>query len=238
MKIILKNSKRFINNTVYMIFETEKVIDIKLGQFVNISIPGDEFRLRRPFSIVSVEKNRFSVLIKMIGNGTQKITNMKIGDSIDALIPLGQPFDKLIDYKKTLFIAGGIGIAGILRFIRDKKVNVLFGDIDGEYKDIIDYLKIEPIYINESGKMGKKGFVTDYINDFNYDTIIACGPKGMLKSIKEKTDEHIEFYAICEEIMACGIGLCSGCAIKYDDGSFGKVCMDGPVLNGRRIIYD
>ncbi|MCK4524469.1 hypothetical protein KAU15_06045, partial [candidate division WOR-3 bacterium] len=97
MKIVLKNSKRFTNNTVYMMFETEKMINVKLGQFVNISIPGDEFTLRRPFSIVSAEKNKFSVLIKVVGSGTQKITNMKIGESIDALIPLGQPFDKLID---------------------------------------------------------------------------------------------------------------------------------------------
>ncbi len=238
MKIVLKNSKRFTNNTVYMMFETEKMINVKLGQFVNISIPGDEFTLRRPFSIVSAEKNKFSVLIKVVGSGTQKITNMKIGESIDALLPLGQPFDKSIDYKKTLFVAGGIGIAGILRFIENRNADLLFGDIDGEYKDIIDYLKIKPIYINESGKIGKKGFVTDYINDFEFNTIIACGPKGMLRSIKEKTDKHIKFYAICEEIIACGLGLCSGCAIKYDDGSFGKVCVDGPVLNGRRIDYD
>lgn len=235
MQAFLKN-KRHFNNAVLMTFETENAFNAVPGQFVNILVPVNEFKLRRPFSIFSQRDNMFQVLIKIVGNGTRLISDMEIGSKTDVLIPLGS--DRQIETNKTtLIIAGGIGIAGIRTFTAPDSIMIL-GDSNGEYSDIIEQFFPNAMYVTETGIIGKKGLVTDYMDDFSFSSIIACGPEPMLKSVKERNIGNKPYYAVCERMMACGMGLCSGCTVKYTDGSFRKVCKDGPVLDGMRIDYD
>ena len=208
------------------------------GQFLSILHSSKEKILRRPFSIFSCSEDKVSVLVKRIGGGTSAITQMQAGESADILCPLGKPFEEKIDFTRTLFIAGGIGIAGINSFIREtKQIKMIFGDREGEFGKVIDFLGIECIYASESGLNKKKGRVTDFIGEFDFDTVVACGPKQMLRGVKERINGK-RYFAVCEEIMACGVGLCNGCMVKYDDNTFRKVCTDGPVLDGNRIVYD
>jgi dihydroorotate dehydrogenase electron transfer subunit len=72
---------------------------------------------------------------------------------------------------------------------------------------------------------------------FEFNTIVACGPKQMLNALKKQV-QNKRYLAVCEEIMACGVGLCNGCVVKYDDNTFRRVCTDGPVLDGNRIVYE
>lgn len=231
----LKN-KVYFKSAVLMAFETDKAFLAAAGQFVNILVPGHEFKLRRPFSIFSSEGNIFEVLIRVVGKGTESITEMAVGDKTDVLIPLGSD-SRIETDKNTLLIAGGIGIAGISTFY-SSDTKMIFGDRNGEYRDIVDQYFPNAMYITETGIIGEKGVVTDYMNEFDFDTIIACGPKPMLKAVKENNIDNKPYYAVCESIMACGMGLCSGCTVKYTDSTFRKVCKDGPVLDGMRIVYD
>lgn len=219
-------------------FKKDNDLKIFPGQFLSIKLNNSEKILRRPFSIYSHDDKGFSILVKTVGCGTEKIASLKTGYIADILVPLGSRFKLEIDYDRTLFIAGGIGLGGIGSFFKkNENINLIFGDKSGEYRDAIEYLNLNPLYVTENGAFGKKGFVTDYIDKFQYNTIFACGPKAMLKAIKEKTDK-IKYYAVCEEIMACGLGLCNGCTVKYNDGTLVKVCTDGPVLSGEKIVYD
>jgi dihydroorotate dehydrogenase electron transfer subunit len=36
--------------------------------------------------------------------------------------------------------------------------------------------------------------------------------------------------------MACGVGSCHGCAVPLADGSFARVCHDGPVFLGETVF--
>ncbi len=65
------------------------------GQFVQLWIPdSSSIFLRRPLSInyYDKENNEIWLLIQSVGGGTKKITEMKVGESIDLLFPLGNKF--------------------------------------------------------------------------------------------------------------------------------------------------
>ena len=91
MNIVLK-SKFIINDIAHMTFEYKSTKEIIPGQFVNILVPNTGFMLRRPFSIFSAGENTFSILMKIIGKGTEHISAMNIGEKTDILIPLGNGF--------------------------------------------------------------------------------------------------------------------------------------------------
>ncbi|MFO8061417.1 MAG: FAD-binding oxidoreductase [bacterium] len=237
MKAILKNNRNITENLHILTFAVKSDFAVKPGQFVNITAPDKSVLLRRPFSIIASEGREFSVLIKVIGSGTESITRMKEGDETDVLYPLGNGYADEIDHDSTLFIAGGIGIAGIMMFLKEDS-HIVFGDRRQEYSDMIEHMNLNCIYFSEEGNTRYRGFVSQYSGINDYRHIVACGPMPMFKSILAIIDSNIRFTVICEEIMACGIGLCNGCALRMKDGSFRKVCTDGPVFNGREIEYD
>src|SRR5690554_462517 len=65
---------------------------VKPGQFVNIEIPNTtEVFLRRPFSVFEVDYDNhiLSIIIKILGRGSKKLTQAKAGDVISIVYPLG-----------------------------------------------------------------------------------------------------------------------------------------------------
>ena len=69
----------------------------------------------------------------------------------------------------------------------------------------------------EDGNSGTKGTVIDAIkeNNLDADIIFACGPKPMLRAIKElAAQKKIPCYISLEERMACGIGACLACVCQ------------------------
>jgi dihydroorotate dehydrogenase electron transfer subunit len=40
-----------------------------------------------------------------------------------------------------------------------------------------------------------------------------------------------------ENHMACGFGVCLGCAVARADGGFALVCRDGPVLDAGAVAW-
>ena len=71
---------------------------------------------------------------------------------------------------------------------------------------------------------------------------ISCGPKIMLKFLTEYAiEKNVECQVSMEERMACGIGACVGCVVKIkngDDWEHKKVCKDGPVFEGREVVWE
>jgi len=70
------------------------------------------------------------------------------------------------------------------------------------------------------------------------DIIYACGPKEMLKAAAKIAQENEISAQVClEEYMACGLGVCLGCAVKTKNG-YKMVCKDGPVFEASEIIWE
>jgi len=231
------------------------------GQFVNIKCASrdtiDPF-LRRPFSIHDIEPDFkvFSILYVLKGLGTEFLSKLNAGDMIDFAGPLGNGIETSeIENRKFLLIGGGIGVAP-LYFLSKKLVSegreVFFaaGFKNNNFilfEKMLQSLKISYEIYSEDGMHGKKGLVTDFIHeridDFKKYEVVCCGPVQMYKVIQNIFFlKNINAKALFEEIMACGIGVCKGCAMKFKSSNGGFeykiVCKDGPVFNLMEAIFD
>ena len=72
--------------------------------------------MKQPISInyFDKESNEIWLLIQNMGKGTKKITEMKKGEILNLLFPLGNKFSIPEPNKKTLLIGGGVGTAPLL----------------------------------------------------------------------------------------------------------------------------
>ncbi len=220
----------------------------KPGQFVMIWVPGiDEV----PMSLSGCENNgNWSITVKNVGECTNAMCNLNIGDFIGVRGPLGNHFDLSNQTSKTIFlIGGGIGMAP-LKFLSNELTNMKIKHtiIDGvKYEDNLmfkDYFQeaikgnSEIYYCTDDGSYGIKGVASDVfkemLNKFNKDelsklVVYSCGPEIMLYKLFQICQEYkIEFYASLERIMRCGCGLCGLCAL---DPLGLLVCKDGPIFN-------
>lgn len=208
----------------------------KPGQF--FMLRADCFRdnpiLARPFGVCEQLEDRLVFLVQVVGKGTRLIADLKAGDGVSILGPLGNGFVKTND-KKIAIVAGGIGIAPLLELAKslDIKADFYAGFADEPY--FVDDFKpyVGKIITSSEKKEGK--FILDKLNPDDYDLIYACGPNPMLKALCEKNNKA-KIQVSMEAHMGCGIGACLGCTVEDKHGDYIRVCKDGPVFDAERIF--
>ena len=81
------------------------------GQFVHVRVPAlEKSALRRPFSIFNAEDGRLELLYKTVGRGTAALNEVKPGDEVEVMGPLGHGFP-LKCAGEALLVGGGYGVA-------------------------------------------------------------------------------------------------------------------------------
>lgn len=233
------------------------------GQFINIKCSESgvfDPLLRRPFSVYDIEEDFkvFSIIYMLKGKGTKYLKSLEPGDVIDFIGPLGNGIR--IDNEsggKYLLIGGGIGIAPLYflaKHLNFKKNSVFLaaGFRDNRFlffEKAIQILKINYQICSEDGTHGRRGLISDFINEsideFRDYNIYCCGPSAMFKTLKEiftVNNMDSKAYALFEEIMACGIGVCKGCVIKTIDKNnnytYKTVCKDGPLFKLKEVVFE
>ncbi len=228
----------------------------KPGQFIHVRIQDDIDKplLRRPFAVHNVkDKRTFEILYKIRGLGTKILSSKQKNEALDIIGPLGNGFDIDNVNNKILVVAGGIGIAPLLFLIKEliRKHKEVITFMGASCKDNIlchseiNRLGSEVIIATEDGSQGKKAKITEVLADFlsgNKDlsdiAIFASGPKNMLKIIAELSNKYnIPAEVSLDEIIACGVGACLGCAVMTKQG-YKLVCKDGPVFKAGDIVWD
>ena len=225
------------------------------GQFINIKV-SDNFTplLRRPFSVhrIANEQQWFEILFQIIGNGTQLLSEMRIGDNIDFLGPLGNRFVIPEKIDVAVLIAGGLGIAPLFllcqELVKKNIPTVLFwGNRNRDSFAVLqdfEELGINIYKATDDGSLGLKGTVTNlFQNELkNFEDkkceVYACGPNPMLESLQKIVKQkNINCQMSLETIMGCGFGVCMGCNIVSPPMSnkYKYVCKDGPVFNSGEI---
>jgi dihydroorotate dehydrogenase electron transfer subunit len=70
------------------------------------------------------------------------------------------------------------------------------------------------------------------------DRVVACGPWAMSEAVWRicSAVSDVEAWFSLETIMACGVGSCHGCVVTLADGSYARVCHEGPVFSGKEIF--
>jgi dihydroorotate dehydrogenase electron transfer subunit len=218
---------------------------IKPGQFVNVEIKdASEIFLRRPFSVFEVDpkNNTISIIVKILGRGSKKLTEIKKGEELSVIFPLGKSFTYPDSDEKILLVGGGSGVAPMLFLAKESglpkgNVSLLLGARKKEdHIGVEEYAKYGNLYFTtEDGSFGEKGFVTQHSvfknNLKNFDKVYACGPDAMMKSIAVETKKANVFCEVSlENLMACGFGVCLCCIEPTVKGNL-CVCTEGPVFN-------
>ena len=210
------------------------------GQFINVKIDG--VYLRRPISVCDLDENTVTIIYKVVGKGTEILSNLKEG-ALDVLTGLGNGYDLSLSGSEPLLIGGGVGVPPMYLLAKrliseNKKVTVVLGFNKKEevfFEEEFKKLGANVIVTTVDGSYGVKGFVTDAITNLNYTYFYTCGPEPMLKAIYKNVKTSGEFSF--EERMGCGFGACMGCSCKTLYGNK-RICKDGPVLKKEEIIWE
>ena len=210
------------------------------GQFVNLKLDG--LYLRRPISICDWDENSLTLIYKVVGTGTEQMTTLKAGDSVDTLIGLGNGYNTEKSGDAPLLIGGGVGVPpmyGLAKALITKglKPTVILGFNTKDeifYENEFKQLGADVRVATADGSYGTKGFVTDVMKDLSYSYFFTCGPMPMFKAI-ERTAVTSGQYSF-EERMGCGFGACMGCSCKTKYGNK-RICKDGPVLEREEIVW-
>lgn len=224
------------------------------GQFVHVKVGnGVDPLLRRPISISSYDKKNglLTMVYRIAGKGTSLLAEMKMGQELDILGPLGNGFQVSETHvsETALLVGGGIGVPPLYELSKQLKakgvkvVHVLGFQAANAVFYEQEFLENGETYITTvDGSYGTKGFVTDVIEEkkLSFHTLYACGPRPMLKALEERFPDKNVFLSH-EERMACGIGACFACALKdaKDPSGVGykRVCTEGPVFRAGEVIF-
>ncbi len=215
---------------------------ISPGQFIMLKVPGSEVFLRRPFSIYDSRGRTLTIMYRIVGKGTASLREARKGAPVMVLGPLGRGFTVK---KKDAYIvvAGGIGFAGVRMLLKKLggKATLLLGVGGKEELFLAEGLKGPRVLASTlDGSSGFKGDVVALLGEHlgayqGKDVeIFACGPAGMVKSLKTLLEpDRVPCQVSVEERMACGMGLCFGCVVATRDETnpYKRVCKEGPVFS-------
>ncbi len=224
------------------------------GQFVNVYSADASRLLPRPISLceINAKEGTIRLVYRIVGEGTLEFSGLCEGDYVSLMGPLGNGFTTV--GKKAMLVGGGIGLPPMLELAKqmNRKEPGTVGSIVLGYRDAQTFLLKEfeeqgrTVVATEDGSLGTKGNVLDAIRAkrVDADVIYACGPKPMLRALKDyAVSQDMECYISMEERMACGIGACLACVCKTKEPNEhtnvcnARVCVDGPVFDARNLDF-
>ena len=209
------------------------------GQFVNIQLDG--LFLRRPISVCDYDESTLTIIYKVVGKGTEQMSTMASGETLDILTGLGNGYDLTLSGENPVLLGGGVGVPPMYNLAKKlvaegKKVSVILGfNTESEifYENEFKALGCDVTVTTVDGSYGVKGFVTDAL-PVNYTYFYTCGPEPMLKAVYKATSTSGQMSF--EERMGCGFGACMGCSCKTLTG-YKRICKEGPVMKKEEILW-
>jgi len=241
-------SNRRVAEDLYLLqFASSEISKIAMpGQFVNIYFPDKPQIFPRPFSIAGIKGEIVDILYKKVGCLTGVMTSWQTGQRIRVLGVLGNSFK--IQHEHHVLIGGGVGLAPILflnqRLPQSSLIYNYFGARNKNQLPDLTKLSGKTFLATDDGSVGFKGNV---VENFKQNlasisqpfTVYACGPDPMLVALwRLARAMDFDLQLSLENIMACGLGICQGCAIKHAQPSerpLRLICQDGPVFNAKEL---
>ncbi len=229
------------------------------GQFAMLSpgplTPSRDPLLPRPMAIYRCEGEGapdpvVEILYKVHGRGTAALAAAREGEVLGLVGPLGRGFPLPAEGEGAILVGGGTGIASLLELARRAAargpVEVLLGArAESELMGLGDFeaLDLALHVATEDGSRGRRGRVTALLPDALARApgaaVYACGPTPMMRVAAERAAAAGRpVRASLENPMACGFGVCLGCAAPLRGGGFALVCRDGPVFDAAAVDWD
>ena len=246
--------KRRMGDAVWMTLEVGDMVRTSYknpGQFVHIKC-GDGLLLRRPISVCTCSEDEPSDLLSIVfevrGEGTDWLAAREEGEYLDVMGMLGNGFPVKPE-GRYLLVGGGIGVPpmrGCIQACGGKCTAILgFRNKDKMIlKDVFDEECQKVMIATDDGSYGYHGFVDALVRqelaeDKNYDAVLCCGPKPMLRNVYKAAQEFgVPTLVSMEERMGCGIGACLVCACDMKNGTRKHACKDGPVFPAEEVDWN
>jgi dihydroorotate dehydrogenase electron transfer subunit len=229
------------------------------GQFLMLS-PGalgaarrDDPLLPRPMAIYRAGAARLGspaleVLYKVTGRGTALLSDARCGERVRIVGPLGRGFPLPPPGSEALLVGGGTGIASLFELARRAapaaSVRVLLGArTAGDLMGRSDFaaLDVALAVATEDGSEGRAGLVTALLEPLlgARSVVYACGPTPMMRRAAELARAaRASAFVSLENTMACGFGVCLGCAVPRAEGGYALVCRAGPVFAAQDVAWE
>ena len=226
----------------------------RAGQFVNI-LPkhgANDPLLRRPFSVYQIAGDAVSVIIQVTGRGTSLIAGTRVGEVLDVLGPLGNPWKLEGDYATAVLVIGGVGVASMPLLTKaliaaNKNVLTYYG---ARTKSLFAFEGLVNLQLaTDDGSEGSRGTNIALLekalerNAIEMPKMFVCGPTGMMRAATSLAERFaVPCELSLETEMACGVGICQGCPVPTDERTlaetskrFRLVCTDGPSFMAETI---
>ena len=241
------------------------------GQFFMLEVgSGTDPFLRRPMSLHRFIRDEdgnltgFDLLYKVVGRGTDLLSKVRVGETVEVLGPLGHGFSVSEEASRHCIVAGGTGVAPMLALAEEVlssgvKPKVFYGartSTELVCKQDFEQLDVDLALFTDDGSLGAKGLVTDGLEELlaaapdnkkekSGVAIYACGPHGMLAAVAGLAHRAgVLCQVSLEARMGCGLGACMSCAVRAAETDSGgepryfRVCLQGPVVDSRRILWE
>jgi len=215
--------------------------------------------LRRPFSLAGRRDDADGVVLefihRVVGLGTHWLEELKIGDAVHILGPLGNRFQLPKQDELAILVGGGVGIPPmpyLATLLGNRPAVALCGvttrdllplTVIGEASaheptacvQEFARFKIPTLISTDDGSLGARGFVTEALEKYldalpaeRGAVIYTCGPELMMKAVAAIAIKRgIPCQVAVERAMACGMGTCQSCVIRVKT----------PMRNGRKWAY-
>ncbi len=210
--------------------------------------------LPRAFSLLSAGPgDSAEILAKAVGRGTALLERALPGAELDVLGPLGNSFPDPHPDTVDLLVAGGVGLPPLYMQAAHAaargqvdRLEMIYGGrraVDLVLLREMEAMRLPLFLATESGETGDRGVVTKTL-EARLDAhrgkpvrILSCGPNGMLWAVARLArDRTVPCFISLEEQMACGIGVCLGCAVPARSRPFRYVCSNGPVFDAADVL--
>jgi dihydroorotate dehydrogenase electron transfer subunit len=193
--------------------------------------------LPRAFSVLRRhEDGTLDFLFEDVGPGTRRLCELRAGDGLWLLGPLGIGFRAPEDDRRPLLVGGGVGIAPLAIWQDVSDAPALLGFRDAVHAEGAALLRDARV-ATDDGSVGFHGLVTDLLREEldARSAVYACGPPPMLEAVRALCEaEDVPAQLALESGMACGFGACFGCVVPTRNG-YVRLCVDGPVLDAAEL---
>ena len=233
---------------------------VEPGQFVNIQVgAGIDPLLRIPLSVSGVEREAgiIEVLYEEVGSKTRALSQVGPDEVLSTLGPLGKGFVPPPEDSCVVLVGGGIGVPPLLYWglelkQRGYRTALLVGARTADKhlpSELLESAADAVSLATDDGSLGHVGLVTDLLQhelaEKGLCAVYCCGPHAMMEAVAAICLEaEVPCQVSLEEYMACGIGICVGCAVELatakgdtDYGRYARVCVDGPAFDVRQIKW-
>ena len=232
------------------------------GQFYQLRCPPSESLqpfLLRPMSVYGVgpEPGTIEFLYNVTGVGTRALSELKVGEHMDIVGPLGNSFTFDPGFDRILVVVRGVGLATMAPLVQHAaaagvKLTAIMSARTPQDLMQNEFLRgaqadVHCVYDSDgtSSIEHVEALLRRLIDAQCPNVIYTCGSHRLLMLLQRMLIEYPEIRGevAMEQRMACGMGVCLSCVRMFDrktehgsEKQFLRVCREGPVFSIREVV--